>query len=164
MSNMKDDMRVGIGYDIHKLVEGRKLILGGVEIPYTKGLLGHSDADVLIHSICDAILGALALGDIGTHFPDTDEKYKDISSIELLKIVMIKAKENGYGIVNVDTNIIIEKPKVASYINKMIENIKAVVGKDVPVSIKARTNEGLDSIGEEKAIVAQAIVLLKAVE
>ena len=155
-------MRVGIGYDIHRLVKGRKLIIGGVEIPFEKGLLGHSDADVLVHSICDALLGAMGLGDIGQHFPDTDEKYKGISSMKLLKEVMEKIKKEKFKIVNIDANIIAEKPRLLPYIEEMKKNLKKILGKDVSVNIKARTNEGLGEIGRGEAIASQAIVLLKS--
>jgi len=155
-------MRVGIGYDIHRLVEGGKLIIGGVEIPFEKGLLGHSDADVLVHSICDALLGAMGLGDIGQHFPDTDEKYKGISSMKLLKEVMEKIKKEKFKIVNIDANIIAEKPRLLPYIEEMKKNLKKILGKDVSVNIKARTNEGLGEIGRGEAIASQAIVLLKS--
>jgi len=154
-------MRVGIGYDIHRLVRGRKLIIGGVEIPFEKGLLGHSDADVLVHSICDALLGAMGLGDIGQHFPDTDEKYKGISSMKLLKEVMEKVKKGKFKIINIDANIIAEKPKLLPYIEEMKKNIRKILGKDVSVNIKARTNEGLGEIGRGEAIASQSIVLLK---
>jgi 2-C-methyl-D-erythritol 2,4-cyclodiphosphate synthase len=157
-------MRVGIGYDIHRLVEGRKLIIGGVEIPFEKGLLGHSDADVLVHSICDALLGAMGLGDIGKHFPDTDEKYKGISSMKLLKEVMEKIKKGNFKIVNIDTNIIAEKPRLLPYIEEMKKNLRKILGKDVSVNIKARTNEGLGEIGKGEAIASQAIVLLKSLK
>ena len=157
-------MRVGIGYDIHRLVKGRKLIIGGVEIPFEKGLLGHSDADVLVHSICDALLGAMGLGDIGKHFPDTDEKYKGISSMKLLKEVMEKIKKGNFKIVNIDTNIIAEKPRLLPYIEEMKKNLRKILGKYVSVNIKARTNEGLGEIGRGEAIASQAIVLLKSLE
>ena len=152
-------MRIGTGYDIHRLVEGRDLILGGIKIPYEKGLLGHSDADVLIHSIIDAILGALALGDIGRHFPDTDEKYKDIDSAILLK----KTKEliEEHKIINIDSNIICQKPKLAPYINQMRENIANILDINAnQISIKAKTNESMDSTGQSAAIVASAVVLI----
>lgn len=155
-------MRVGIGYDIHQLVKGRKLIIGGVEIPFEKGLLGYSDADVLVHSICDALLGAMGLGDIGQHFPDTDEKYKGISSMKLLKEVMEKIKKEKFKIVNIDANIIAEKPRLLPYIEEMKKNLKKILGKDVSVNIKARTNEGLGEIGRGEAIASQAIALLKS--
>ncbi|MEI8389437.1 MAG: 2-C-methyl-D-erythritol 2,4-cyclodiphosphate synthase [bacterium] len=153
--------RIGNGYDIHRLVEGRKLVIGGVEIPYKCGLLGHSDADVLIHAIMDAMLGAVSLGDIGTHFPPTDEKYKDISSIELLKTVKKLIKSENYCISNIDAVIQAEKPKMADYITLMREILSEIleITKD-KISIKATTMEGLGSIGEGKAIASYAVVLL----
>ena len=154
--------RVGLGYDIHKLVEDRPLIIGGVEIPYEKGLLGHSDADVLIHAIIDAMLGALALSDIGTHFPDTDPKYKGISSVELLKNVLGLITEKGYVINNIDSNIILQEPKMKPYIPKMIKVLSEVLNiKENQLSIKAKTNEQMDAVGEKKAIEANAVVMLR---
>jgi 2-C-methyl-D-erythritol 2,4-cyclodiphosphate synthase len=133
-------MKVGIGFDSHRLVEGRSLILGGVEIPNDKGLLGHSDADVLLHTICDAILGALGEGDIGGHFPDTDPAYKDISSMKLLMNVRELANKKGYIVNNIDTTVILERPKLKGYINKMIHNISQVLGVEEHfVNIKATT-------------------------
>jgi len=153
--------RIGNGYDIHKLVEGRKLFIGGIEIPYKYGLLGHSDADVLIHAIMDAMLGALALGDIGTYFPPTDPKYKDISSIELLKKVKKLVKLEKYYINNIDAVIQAEKPKMADYIAFMREDLSKVLEiKKEQISIKATTMEGLGSIGEGKAIASHVVVLL----
>ena len=151
-------MRIGIGYDIHKLVEGRKLILGGVDIPFEKGLLGHSDADVLTHAICDAILGAAALGDIGQHFPDTDPQYLDISSLLLLKRVaeLVTPK---YIINNIDSIIIAQRPKLAPFIPDMRKNIAQVLDIE-RVSVKAKTMENLGVVGEGKAIVAEAVVSL----
>ena len=153
--------RIGNGHDIHRLVEGRKLVIGGVEIPYKCGLLGHSDADVLIHAIMDAMLGAASLGDIGTHFPPTDEKYKDISSIELLKTVKNLIKSENYCISNIDAVIQAEKPKMADYITLMREVLSEIleITKD-NISIKATTMEGLGPIGEGKAIAAYAVVLV----
>ena len=154
-------MRIGTGYDVHKLVENRKLILGGVEIPYEKGLLGHSDADVLIHSIMDAILGAAALGDIGKHFPDNDDAYKGISSILLLKKVAGIIKEEGYEIGNIDSTIIAQKPKLASFIPKMRENIADALEISVSqINVKATTEEGLGFTGEGLGIASQAVCLL----
>lgn len=154
--------RVGLGYDIHKLVEDRALIIGGVEIPYEKGLLGHSDADVLIHAIIDAMLGALALSDIGTHFPDTDPKYKGISSVELLKNVLGLITEKGYVINNIDSNIILQEPKMKPYIPKMVKVLSEVLNiKENQLSIKAKTNEQMDAVGEKKAIEANAVVMLR---
>ena len=155
-------MRIGMGYDVHKLVDNRKLILGGVEIEYEKGLLGHSDADVLVHAIMDALLGAAALGDIGKHFPDTDPKYKGISSIELLKHVGKLLKENGYVIGNIDATIICQRPKLAPYREEMVQNVaKALEIETNQVCIKATTEEGLGFTGEEKGISSQAIALLQ---
>ncbi|WP_213951780.1 2-C-methyl-D-erythritol 2,4-cyclodiphosphate synthase [Tepidanaerobacter syntrophicus] len=155
-------MRIGIGYDVHRLIEGRKLILGGVAIPFEKGLLGHSDADVLVHAINDALLGAAALGDIGTHFPDTDIKYKDISSILLLKEVKKILSEAGYKVVNIDSVICAERPKLSPYINEMQENIAAALAIDKNrVSIKATTTEKLGFEGREEGISSQAVCLIE---
>lgn len=157
-------MRIGQGYDVHRLCEGRKMILGGVEIPYDKGLLGHSDADVLIHAVMDALLGAAALGDIGQHFPDTDERYKGISSVELLKAVAGLLQENGYLIENVDSTIIAQKPKLAPYRPQMAENIAEALGVEKSqVSVKATTEEGLGFTGLGEGIAAQAVALLSTV-
>lgn len=154
-------MRVGMGYDVHRLTEGRKLILGGVEIPWEKGLLGHSDADVLVHAVMDALLGAAALGDIGKHFPDTDLAYKGISSILLLRHVAELLKKNGYAIGNVDATIIAQKPKMAPHILKMRENMAEAMGISVDcLNVKATTEEGLGFTGREEGIAAQAICLL----
>ena len=158
-------MRVGMGYDVHRLVEGRKLILGGVEIPYEKGLLGHSDADVLLHAIMDALLGAAALGDIGQHFPDTDPAYEGASSIELLKKVGELLQERGYVIENIDATIIAQRPKLAAYRPQMAENIADALGLPVSrVSVKATTEEGLGFTGSGEGISSQAITLLTEVE
>ena len=154
--------RIGIGYDIHKLVEGRELIIGGVKITHEKGLLGHSDADVLIHAIIDGLLGALALDDIGTIFPDTDPKYKDIDSTILLKHVYNLVKSKGYSIVNIDSNIIAQAPKMMPYIPKMKTRLCEMLGIDNhQLSIKAKTKENLDSVGQKLAIEANAVVLLE---
>ena len=154
-------MRIGTGYDVHKLVEGRKLILGGVDIPYEKGLLGHSDADVLIHAIMDAILGAAALGDIGKHFPDNDDAYKGISSILLLKKVAEIIKKEGYEIGNIDSTIIAQRPKLATFIPQMRENIANALEISVSqVNIKATTEEGLGFTGEGLGIASQAVCLI----
>ncbi len=151
--------RIGIGYDIHRLVEGRVLFLGGLEIPYIKGLLGHSDGDVLLHAICDALLGALALGDIGDHFPDTDAKYQGIKSEILLKETAGLVKEKGFSIINIDVVIIAQEPKLIPF-KKQIKNIIALILGLEPdaVSIKAKTNEGLGSIGNGEAIACYAVV------
>ena len=158
----KQNFRVGIGYDIHRLVEGRELIIGGVKITHEKGLLGHSDADVLVHAIIDALLGALALDDIGTLFPDTDPKYKDADSMVLLRHVIQKVNENGYKINNIDSNIIAQNPKMMPYIPKMKEALATLLEIDLlDISIKAKTKEKLDAVGESKAIEANAVVLLE---
>lgn len=157
-------LRIGNGYDVHKLVEGRKMIVGGVEISHHLGLLGHSDADVLVHAIMDALLGALALGDIGKHFPDTDEKYKGTSSIELLREVMNLVKEKGYDIVNIDSIIAAERPKFKPYINQMRENIAEVMETSIEnISVKATTEEKLGFTGREEGIKSYAVVLLKKI-
>ena len=156
-------MRVGIGYDVHKLVENRKLILGGVEIPHTLGLLGHSDADVLLHAIMDALLGAAALGDIGKHFPDTDEQYKGISSIRLLEYVRELIEKEGYLIENIDATVIAQKPKLRPYIDKMQENIaNALKIEKNQVNVKATTEERLGFTGREEGISSQAICALSS--
>lgn len=157
--------RAGLGYDIHKLTEGRDLIIGGVKITHEKGLLGHSDADVLIHAIIDALLGALALSDIGTIFPDNDELYKNADSTILLKKVYSYVKEKGYTVSNIDSNIIAQKPKMMPYIPKMKEVLCKIL--DLPydcISVKAKTNEKMDAVGQELAIEAQAVVMLKKLE
>ena len=157
-------MRIGQGYDVHRLVEGRKLIIGGVDIPYEKGLLGHSDADVLLHAVMDALLGAAALGDIGQHFPDSDERYKGISSIALLKEVGKILQENGYMIENIDSTVIAQRPKLLPYRPQMAENIAAALGiENEQVSVKATTEEGLGFTGTGEGISAQAIALLSSV-
>ncbi len=157
-------IRIGYGYDVHKLVEGRKLILGGVEIPYEKGLLGHSDADVLTHAVMDALLGALALGDIGKHFPDTDEKYKGADSIMLLKEVMKLIKEEGYTVGNIDSTVAAQAPKLKPYIMKMREVLANAMGIDVSsVSVKATTEEGMGITGKGEGITATAVCLLSKI-
>lgn len=157
-------MRVGLGYDVHKLVEGRDLILGGVTIPWELGLLGHSDADVVVHAIMDALLGAAALRDIGRHFPDTDPQYKGISSILLLKKVGALLKEHGYRIVNIDATIIAQKPKLLPYIDTMIENVADALGlTGNQVNIKATTEEGLGFTGTLQGISSQAICAIEEV-
>ena len=154
-------MRIGQGYDVHKLVEGRDLILGGVTVPYEKGLLGHSDADVLVHAVMDALLGAAALGDIGQHFPDTDPKYKGISSIALLKEVGALLEAEGYVIENIDSTIIAQRPKLAAFRPQMAENIADALHLELnQVSVKATTEEGLGFTGSGEGISSQAITLL----
>ncbi|MBT9168575.1 MAG: 2-C-methyl-D-erythritol 2,4-cyclodiphosphate synthase [Syntrophomonadaceae bacterium] len=157
-------MRVGIGYDVHRLVEGRTLILGGVSVPHQRGLLGHSDADVLVHSIMDAMLGALALGDIGKHFPDTEAAYKDVSSLKLLERVKTLCLGKGYIIANIDAVIIAERPKLTPYIQAMRENIADVLAVATElVSVKATTTEGLGFCGSGEGVAAQAVILLAQV-
>lgn len=154
-------MRIGIGYDVHQLVSGRELIIGGVNIPHEKGLLGHSDADVLAHAIMDAILGALAKGDIGKHFPDTSDLYKDIDSMVLMKRVYETMIQEGYHIGNLDATIVAQKPKMAPYIEKMRSNIATVLHCDVQsVNVKATTTEHLGFEGEQLGMSSQAVVLL----
>lgn len=154
-------MRVGMGYDVHQLVEGRDLILGGVRIPHSLGLLGHSDADVLLHAVMDALLGAAALGDIGKHFPDTDPAYKGISSIRLLEHVRGLLEEKGYVVGNIDATIIAQKPKLRPYIEEMEQNIAGTLGiSSDQVNVKATTEEGLGFSGREEGIAAQAIIFL----
>jgi 2-C-methyl-D-erythritol 2,4-cyclodiphosphate synthase len=157
-------MRIGFGYDVHPLVEGRKLILGGVEIPFEKGLEGHSDADVLLHALCDAILGALGEGDIGKHFPNTDPRFRGISSLRLLEAVASLLPEKLFGVENLDVSVVAEKPRIAAYIPRMIEQISRVLNlAPERVNIKATTSEGLGFVGEGKGIAAYAVVLLKEV-
>ena len=154
--------RIGEGYDVHRLKEGRKLILGGVDIPFTKGLDGHSDADVLVHAIMDALLGAAALGDIGKLFPDNDDAYLGADSIELLKKVVKVISDKGYNVVNIDSTIIAQKPKLAPYIDSMRANIAAAMGADKnTVSVKATTEEGLGFTGTGEGIAARAIALIE---
>lgn len=155
-------MRIGQGYDVHRLVEGRKLILGGIEISHTLGLLGHSDADVLSHAITDAILGAAAMGDIGMHFPDTDDRWKGADSIELMKTAYAKVLDKGFEVENIDVTVMAERPKLRPYIDDIRANIAEALGIDLDrVSIKATTEEGLGFTGREEGIAAMAVVLLK---
>jgi len=156
-------MRIGIGYDSHRLVTGRGLILGGVTIPFEKGLLGHSDGDVLIHAIIDAIIGALGIGDIGKHFPDTDPKYKDASSVEMLKHIVDSAASNGFKVSWIDTTVIAEKPKLFPYIESMKKAISQSGIQPELINIKAKTNEGMGFIGRGEGIAAYAVCLLKKV-
>lgn len=158
-------MRIGMGYDVHKLVENRKLILGGVEIPYEKGLLGHSDADVLLHAVMDALLGAAALGDIGKHFPDTDPAYAGADSLQLLAHVGELLEQKLFFVGNIDATIIAQRPKMASYIPKMRENIAKILKIDIDqVNIKATTEEGLGFTGSGEGISSQAICLLETID
>ncbi len=156
--------RIGHGYDVHKLVEGRRLILGGVEIPHTLGLLGHSDADVLVHAVMDALIGAMALGDIGKHFPDNDDKYLGISSIKLLSEVEDLLYKNAYTVSNIDVTVIAQKPKLAPYIEEMRENIAKTLGiVRSQVNIKATTEEHLGFTGREEGIAAHAVALIEKI-
>ena len=155
-------VRIGHGYDVHRLVEGRKLILGGVEIPYERGLLGHSDADVLTHAVMDALLGALALGDIGKHFPDTDPRYAGADSIALLRHVAALVREQGYRLGNLDATVLAQAPKLAPHIMQMRENLAAAIGCEVSrVSVKATTEEGLGFTGQKQGIAAHCVCLLE---
>lgn len=155
------EIRQGIGYDLHRTIVGKPLVIGGVNIPSDFGLDGHSDADVLIHALCDALLGALALGDIGSHFPDTDPTYKGIDSMILLKKTMDLISAQGYEILNIDAVVVAERPKLMPYKLQMAENIAAALNTDRShVSVKAKTNEGVDAIGRGEAIAAQVVVLL----
>mgnify|MGYP003289614748 CR=1 FL=1 len=154
-------MRIGHGYDVHRLIKNRKLIIGGVEIPYYLGLSGHSDADVLLHAICDALLGAAGLGDIGKHFPDTDERYEGIDSKKLLKSVLGLLKEKGYSVINIDATVIAQKPKLAPFIEDMRKQISDCVGVEVDrVNVKATTEEGLGFTGAGEGISAHAVCLI----
>lgn len=156
--------RIGHGYDVHKLVEERKLILGGVDVPYEKGLLGHSDADVLVHAICDSLLGAAALGDIGKHFPDTDSQYKNADSLVLLKTVCSLLREKGYEICNIDSTVIAQRPKLASFIPQMRKNIADTCGIDEDlVNVKATTEEKLGFTGEGLGISAHGVSIIKKI-
>ena len=155
-------IRVGLGYDVHKLVEGRKLILGGVDIPYEKGLLGHSDADVLLHAITDALFGAAALGDIGSHFPDTDPRYKGADSLKLLEVCGTELREYGWKIGNIDAVIVAQRPKLLPYVPQMRENIARVLGIDISqVSVKGKTEEGLGFTGSGEGMAVHAVCLLE---
>lgn len=156
---------VGTGYDIHRLVPGRRLVLGGVEIPYSKGLAGHSDADVLVHAVCDALLGAIGAGDIGTHFPDTDPRYKDINSLELLETTGRMLRERNFSVANLDATILAEAPRISPHRRQMQINIAAAL--EIPaesVNIKATTTEGLGSIGKGEGIAAMCVALVERTE
>ncbi len=156
------EARIGIGYDVHRLVEGRKLFIGGEEIPYEKGLLGHSDADVLLHAICDALLGACGQGDIGEHFPDTDPKYHNIASTKLLEDTCEIIKRKGFVIGNIDSVVIAEEPKLLPFKGKIIKKISQILKiNEEKISVKAKTNEGLDAVGQGQAIACYAVVLIE---
>jgi 2-C-methyl-D-erythritol 2,4-cyclodiphosphate synthase len=155
-------MRIGFGYDSHRLIAGRRFILGGVEIPHEMGLQGHSDADVLVHALCDAILGAMASGDIGRHFPDTGQAYKNISSLRLLERVRVLGEDKGYLVHNIDSTVILEKPKLLGYTQEMSENIaKALNISTENISIKAKTSEGMGFAGRQEGVVAYAVVTVR---
>jgi 2-C-methyl-D-erythritol 2,4-cyclodiphosphate synthase len=159
---MKDNRRIGIGYDVHPLVAGRKLVLGGTEIPFSKGLEGWSDADALTHAIIDALLGAAALGDIGQHFPAGEPEYEGISSLMLLDKVVEKLEERGWGVVNIDATVVAEKPRLREYIDDMRENLSEILGVDIGrVSVKASTNNGLGFIGGGEGIAAYAVAMIE---
>jgi len=157
-------MRVGFGYDVHAFAEDRRLILGGVEIPHTHGLLGHSDADVLLHAICDALLGAAALGDIGRHFPDSDPAYKGISSLILFQRTLVLVSERGYAIKNIDTTLVLQKPRLAPHVPQMVTQISLITGlPESCINVKATSTERLGFTGREEGIAAYAVVLLEEI-
>ena len=158
------DVRVGTGYDLHRLVEGRPLILGGVTVPFERGALGHSDADVVCHSVTDAILGGAALGDIGRHFPDNDPQWKDANSVELLRRAVAIVNEAGFVVGNVDVTVVLERPKIKGYVESMRQVIAGAVGVPIEcVGIKGKTNEGVDAVGRGEAVAAHASALLRRV-
>jgi 2-C-methyl-D-erythritol 2,4-cyclodiphosphate synthase len=162
---LNGEFRTGIGFDVHAFAEGRKLIIGGIEVPFEKGLAGHSDADVLLHAICDALLGSLSLGDIGRHFPETDSKFKDANSSNLLSKVYRVVKSEGYQLGNLDITLILQRPKVSPYIEKMREKIASVLNADIDkISIKASTTEKLGFTGREEGVAAIASVLVTKVK
>jgi 2-C-methyl-D-erythritol 2,4-cyclodiphosphate synthase len=155
-------MRIGYGYDVHPLGPGRKLILGGVEIPHSKGLLGHSDSDVLVHALCDALLGAMGEGDLGRHYPSSDQRYKDISSLKLLEEVVAKLKHKGYRVGNVDTVIVAQAPRLGGQLAAMAKKLAETLGVDVGlVNVKVKSGEGLDAVGKEESMVAHAVCLIE---
>ncbi len=157
-------MRIGYGYDIHPLAPGRKLILGGVEVPHDKGLVGHSDADALVHAICDAVLGAMGEGDLGKHYPSSDPKYKDISSLALLEDMAVRLSKRGFRLVNLDSVIVAQAPRLGPYVGEMGEKIANVLGVGTQaVNVKVKSGEGLDAIGRQEAIAAQAVCLIEPV-
>lgn len=156
-------MRIGFGYDIHRLVPGRKLILGGVEISFEKGLSGHSDADVLLHAIADALLGAMGAGDLGKHFPDTDERYMGISSLHILRKVVTLMKEMGYSLLCIDSTVIAEEPLLAPYIDKIKDTIAGEIGANGYISVKAKSNEGMGPVGRREGIAAYAVCLIEKI-
>ena len=161
---MAAKMRVGCGYDVHPLGAGRKLILGGIEIPHSKGLLGHSDSDVLVHAVCDALLGAMGEGDLGRHYPSSDQRYKGISSLKLLEDVMGKLTKKGYRVVNVDTIIVAQAPRLSTYLAAMAKQMAETMGVDPDaVNVKVKSGEGLDAVGHEEGMHAHAVCLIETV-
>lgn len=155
-------MRIGYGYDVHPLSPGRKLILGGIEIPHRQGLLGHSDSDVLVHAVCDALLGAMGEGDLGRHYPSSDSRFKDISSLKLLQDVAEKLKAKGYRVENIDTVIVAQAPRLAGYLPSMAKQLAETLGIDPSlVNVKVKSGEGLDSVGREESMVAHAVCLIE---
>lgn len=157
-------MRVGYGYDVHPLGPGRKLVLGGVEIPHHQGLLGHSDSDVLVHAVCDALLGAMGEGDLGQHYPSSDPRFKDISSLKLLQDVAEKLKVKGYRVENIDTVIVAQAPRLAGYLPSMAKQLAETLGIDPSlVNVKVKSGEGLDSVGREESMIAHAVCLIERV-
>ena len=159
MSN--NNIRIGHGYDVHKLENGKKFVIGGIEIDHYKGAVGHSDADIVIHVICDALLGAMSLGDIGSHFPDTDETYKNIDSKILLERVLTLVKKNNYDIINIDVTVLLEKPKLRNHIDTMRTKLAEIIGANISqVSIKATTTEGLGFVGKEEGVAAHCVCLI----
>ena len=159
MSN--NNIRIGHGYDVHKLENGKKFVIGGIEIDHYKGAVGHSDADIVIHVICDALLGAMSLGDIGSHFPDTDETYKNIDSKILLEKVITLVKKNNYNIINIDVTVLLERPKLRNYIDTMRTKLAEIIGTNISqVSIKATTTEGLGFVGREEGVAAHCVCLI----
>jgi len=157
-------MRIGYGYDVHPLGAGRPLILGGIEIPHSKGLLGHSDSDVLVHAICDALLGAMGEGDLGRHFPSSDARFKDISSLRLLEDVVAKLRKNSYRIVNIDTVIVAQAPRLSTFLAAMQKRVAEVLGVDPDLlNIKVKSGEGLDAVGREEGMMAHAVCLIESV-
>jgi len=159
MSN--NNIRIGHGYDVHKLENGKKFVIGGIEIDHYKGAVGHSDADIVIHVICDALLGAISLGDIGSHFPDTDETYKNIDSKILLEKVITLVKKNNYNIINIDVTVLLERPKLRNHIDTMRTKLAEIIGTDISqVSIKATTTEGLGFVGREEGVAAHCVCLI----
>ncbi len=157
-------MRIGYGYDVHPLGAGRKLILGGIEVPHHQGLLGHSDSDVLVHAVCDALLGAMGEGDLGRHFPSSDSRFKDISSLKFLEDVVAKLKKKGYRIVNIDTVIVAQAPRLSTFVAAMQKRMAEVLGIDPDlVNVKVKSGEGLDAVGREEGMAAHAVCLIESI-